>query len=187
MQDTSEPVFSVKESLKITGAVVLFEGLLGSVEFPELIEKEQSNSIANLNIGSAWQFCISGVKGCSSISATMRFSPNTWCFINAWDSPGFSCVPCLLSLLQEEEESQMVVVDYSRYGAGKNNGGECREGGRADCVGLGAWTKGLGRPCLDSPILRRSGECCSTGVLSLLVVDHVDGSVHCFVCLPGHS
>lgn len=28
VQDTAEPVFSVKESLKITGAVVLFEGLL---------------------------------------------------------------------------------------------------------------------------------------------------------------
>lgn len=177
MQDTSEPVFSVKESLKITGAVVLFEGLLGSVEFPELIEKEQSGSIANLNISSAWQFCISGVKGCSSIPATMWFAPNTWCFINAWDSSGFSCVPCLLSLLQvEEEESQMVVVDYSRYGAGKNNGGECSKGGRADCVGLGVWTKELCRPCVDSPVPRQSGSAVALkyGVLSLVVVNHVD-------------
>lgn len=31
VQDTTEPVFSVEESLKITGAVVLFEGLLGEV------------------------------------------------------------------------------------------------------------------------------------------------------------
>lgn len=51
-----------------------------------------------------------------------------------WDAPGFSCVPCLLSLLQEEE-SQMVDAEYSIYGAGKNNRG--KRAGRADCVGLG--------------------------------------------------
>lgn len=41
-----------------------------------------------------------------------------------WDASGFSYVPCLLPLLQEEEESQMVDIEYSLYGAGKNNWGK---------------------------------------------------------------
>lgn len=68
VQRTTEAVFPVKESLEISGAVVLFEGLFGSVEFPELIGREQSASVANWNVSSVLQFCIFGVKGCSSIS-----------------------------------------------------------------------------------------------------------------------
>lgn len=54
-----------------------------------------------------------------------------------WDASGFSCVPHLLSLLQEEEEEPQMAeyVEYSIYGAGKNNRG--KSAGRADCVGLG--------------------------------------------------
>lgn len=44
------------------GAVLLFEGLLGSAELPELIAIEPDCSFSNLNICSAWQFCISRVK-----------------------------------------------------------------------------------------------------------------------------
>lgn len=66
-QRTTEAVFFVKESLKISGAVVLFEGLFGSVEFPELIGREQLASIANSDVSSVRQFCVFGVKGCSSI------------------------------------------------------------------------------------------------------------------------
>lgn len=68
VQHTTEAVFPVKEPLEISGAVVLFEGLSGSVGFPELIGREQSASVANWNVSSGRQFCISGVKGCSSIS-----------------------------------------------------------------------------------------------------------------------
>lgn len=59
------------------------------------------------------------------------------------------------------------VVDYSRYRAGKNNRGECSKGGRADCVGLGAWAEELYRPC-DSPVLWQSGEYSSIKVESSL-------------------
>lgn len=54
-----------------------------------------------------------------------------------WDAFGFSCVPFLLSLLQEEEEESQMVEDleYSIYGGGKNKRG--KSAGRADCVGLG--------------------------------------------------
>lgn len=48
---------------------------------------------------------------------------------------------------------------------GKNNGGECSKGGRADCVGLGAWAEELYRPC-DLPVLRPLGEYCSIKVQS---------------------
>lgn len=63
-----------------------------------------------------------------------------------WDASGFSCVPWLLSLLQEEEEESQMVKDleYSIYGAGENNRG--KSAGRADCVGLGtgaAWAPWL--------------------------------------------
>lgn len=84
-----------------------------------------------------YQSSISGVRGCSSISATRWLAPNTWCFVNMWDASIFSCMLCLLSLLQEEEEESQVVedVDYSIYGAGKNDRG--KSAGRADRIGLG--------------------------------------------------
>lgn len=75
------------------------------------------------------------------------------------------------SLLQEEEEEfQMVeVVDYSIQDTEQGKiMGECSKGGRADCVGLEAWTKELYRPCVDSPILRQSREYCSIREFSLL-------------------
>lgn len=57
-----------------------------------------------------------------------------------------SAVCHVLSLLQEEEEEfRMVeVVDYSIQDTEQGKIiGECSKGGRADCVGLEAWTKEL--------------------------------------------
>lgn len=87
-----------------------------------------------------------------------------------WDASGFSCVPCLLSLLQEEEEESQMVKDleYSIYGAGKNNRG--KSAGRADCVGLGTgavwalWLLARGHP----------GEFGSIRESSCVVVNHKD-------------
>lgn len=74
-----------------------------------------------------------------------------------WDASGFSCEPHLLSLLQEEEEEPQMVedVEYSIYGAGKNNRG--KSAGRSDCVGLRTGA-GWDGPCGDQPVPGPSGE-----------------------------
>lgn len=105
VQHTTEAVFPVKEPLEISGAVVLFEGLSGSVGFPELIGREQSASVANWNVSSGRQLRAAVLYFWSQrllqhLSTTMRLAPNkapnSWCFVNAWDSSAFSCVPDLL-------------------------------------------------------------------------------------------
>lgn len=77
-QDTTEPVFFVEESVKITVAVFLFKGLLGSVEFPELIEKEQLDSVANFE----YQFCMPVLKS-EAVPASLQqcglhLIPSAW-------------------------------------------------------------------------------------------------------------
>ena len=162
------------KNLKITGAVVLFEGLLGSVEFPELLEKEQSDSIANLSSsvqhGSS-AFLESKVVPASLLQCGFHLIPG------ALQMPGIllaaaACCVSLSLLWEEEEESQIVVVDYSRYWAGKNKGGVVQQ------EGLLVWGLEHGlRSCIDpgTGLPWGTRECGSIEVQrSLVAVNHSD-------------